>query len=332
VGQKRSVAVFRLVTGGTLEEKVYQRQIFKTVLSNRVLTENSVKNKTLKRSDLRDLLAPPSDAGVGDALGDAQAAAESAGEAGGAGGGASGSGGAGPGGGGSSSVGRELIGSRVSGSQKLEETSLLEGLLRGDLLSSTLDHEREVESGKGRDSSIASVEARRVAERAAAALRDSSESCARAAAGVRVPTWTGRNDGAGGPQHRFGTALSKAVAGLSGVPAAAGNEGSFFAAGHGCSAAIGSSALLQRVRQRETAAASSAGAPQDAGETTEADAMAAGLLRDISAFFRSHGGTVNTSQLVGRFRACAEPHLFKQLLRQVAKQQGKMWVLDSRFS
>lgn len=329
MGQKRAVAVFRLVTGGTLEEKVYQRQIFKTVLSNRVLTEGSVKNKTLKRSDLRDLLAPPSDMGVGDATADAEAEGDAA-----AGGAAGGVGGAAQEG--NRSAGRELVESRPSGSLKLEETSLLEGLLRGDLLSSTLDHEREVESGKGRDSSIASVEARRVAERAAAALRESSENCARSAAGGRVPTWTGRNDGAGGPQHRFGMALSKAVAGLSGdrAPAAAG--GSFFAAGHSGSAAIGSSALLQRVRQREAAAAGGGGAPSgappDASETSEADAMAAGLLQDISAFFRSHSGRVSTSQLVGRFRACAEPHLFKQLLRQVAKQQGKMWVIDTRFS
>ena len=32
IGQERSVSIFRLVTGGTLEEKVYQRQIYKQVI------------------------------------------------------------------------------------------------------------------------------------------------------------------------------------------------------------------------------------------------------------------------------------------------------------
>ncbi|KAL7452435.1 hypothetical protein ACHAWC_004157, partial [Mediolabrus comicus] len=33
-GQKRDVTVYRLITAGTIEEKIYQRQIFKTALSN----------------------------------------------------------------------------------------------------------------------------------------------------------------------------------------------------------------------------------------------------------------------------------------------------------
>lgn len=41
IGQKRPVTVYRLVTSGTIEEKIYHRQIFKTVLSNRVLGEGN---------------------------------------------------------------------------------------------------------------------------------------------------------------------------------------------------------------------------------------------------------------------------------------------------
>ena len=336
VGQTRSVAVFRLVTGGTLEEKVYQRQIFKTVLSNRVLTEGSVKNKTLKRSDLRDLLAPPADLGGGGSGGGGDAPAEAAIEA------MAAEGGRPRADSGAATSGRNTgapAEDRPAGTRKLEETSLLEGLLRGELLSGTLDHEREVDSGKGRESSIASVEARRVAERAAAALRESSENCARSAAGPRTPTWTGRNDGAGGPAHRFGAALSKTIVGAGAAgPAPAGASGSFFSAGAGRGAAIGSSALLQRVRQRE-ASLTPEGAPLAANESpsasgsaSEADSLAASLLQEIRSFFRSHGGRATTDQLVGRFRACAEPHLFKQLLRQVAQKQGKFWAIDARFS
>ena len=35
IGQEREVSVFRLVTSGTVEEKMYQRQIFKQYLTNR---------------------------------------------------------------------------------------------------------------------------------------------------------------------------------------------------------------------------------------------------------------------------------------------------------
>lgn len=37
VGQLRQVTVYRLITAGTIEEKIYHRQIFKTALTNRVL-------------------------------------------------------------------------------------------------------------------------------------------------------------------------------------------------------------------------------------------------------------------------------------------------------
>lgn len=42
VGQRRSVTVYRLITAGTIEEKIYHRQIFKTALTNRVLQVSNV--------------------------------------------------------------------------------------------------------------------------------------------------------------------------------------------------------------------------------------------------------------------------------------------------
>ena len=38
-GQKRDVTVYRLITKGTIEEKVYHRQIFKQFLTNKVLQD-----------------------------------------------------------------------------------------------------------------------------------------------------------------------------------------------------------------------------------------------------------------------------------------------------
>lgn len=36
IGQTREVVVYRLITSGTIEEKVYHRQIYKNFLTNKV--------------------------------------------------------------------------------------------------------------------------------------------------------------------------------------------------------------------------------------------------------------------------------------------------------
>ena len=39
IGQTKDVTVYRLVTKGTIEEKIYQRQIFKQLLTNRIIKD-----------------------------------------------------------------------------------------------------------------------------------------------------------------------------------------------------------------------------------------------------------------------------------------------------
>ena len=40
IGQRKEVTVYRLITSGTIEEKVYQRQIYKQFLTNKVSSAN----------------------------------------------------------------------------------------------------------------------------------------------------------------------------------------------------------------------------------------------------------------------------------------------------
>ena len=40
IGQKRPVVVYRLITSGTVEEKIYRRQVFKGGLANVTMSEN----------------------------------------------------------------------------------------------------------------------------------------------------------------------------------------------------------------------------------------------------------------------------------------------------
>lgn len=68
-GQEREVTIYRLITAGSVEEKIYQRQIFKTALSNKVL-QDPRQRRLFSQKDLRDLFSLSSDAGSVRAGGD----------------------------------------------------------------------------------------------------------------------------------------------------------------------------------------------------------------------------------------------------------------------
>ncbi|XP_041645609.1 DNA excision repair protein ERCC-6 [Cheilinus undulatus] len=60
IGQKQNVTIYRLLTAGTIEEKIYHRQIFKQFLTNRVLKDPK-QRRFFKSNDIYDLftLADP---------------------------------------------------------------------------------------------------------------------------------------------------------------------------------------------------------------------------------------------------------------------------------
>ena len=54
IGQTRNVCVYRLITAGTIEEKIYKKQIFKQYLSNKILQSPDQK-RIFKRQTIYDL-------------------------------------------------------------------------------------------------------------------------------------------------------------------------------------------------------------------------------------------------------------------------------------
>lgn len=54
IGQTKDVTVYRLITRGTIEEKVYQRQIYKHFLTNKIL-KNPQQKRFFKARDMKDL-------------------------------------------------------------------------------------------------------------------------------------------------------------------------------------------------------------------------------------------------------------------------------------
>ena len=60
--QEKDVTIYRLITAGTIEEKIYQRQIFKTALSNKVL-QDPKQRRLFSQRDLCDLFSLGDDTG-----------------------------------------------------------------------------------------------------------------------------------------------------------------------------------------------------------------------------------------------------------------------------
>lgn len=54
IGQTRDVIIYRLITAGTIEEKIYHRQVFKLYLTNRILRDTKQK-RFFKTNDLHEL-------------------------------------------------------------------------------------------------------------------------------------------------------------------------------------------------------------------------------------------------------------------------------------
>lgn len=62
-GQKNAVTVYRLITAGTIEEKIYHRQIFKTAVTNQVLQDPKQRSRLFSQRDLKDLFTLRPDPG-----------------------------------------------------------------------------------------------------------------------------------------------------------------------------------------------------------------------------------------------------------------------------
>lgn len=56
IGQERNVTIYRLISAGTIEEKIYQRQVWKQLLSNKILLDPKTQ-RFFKNSDLHDLFS-----------------------------------------------------------------------------------------------------------------------------------------------------------------------------------------------------------------------------------------------------------------------------------
>ncbi|KAI8604269.1 DNA repair and recombination protein RAD26 [Dissophora ornata] len=233
LGQTRAVTIYRLMTSGTIEEKIYHRQIFKQFLTNKILKDPK-QRRFFKSHDMADLFTLEGEDAVGTETGEIfqgseVAVAKSSDKS-----------------HGSRTKSRlskrggdsleEL--SRIDGVRKVEkfnmpressslpggvkdegdeelkfnsskitsttdsshensEVNILASLFESSGVHSALKHDEIMDSAK-QENLIVEQEATRVAERAMAALKESRKR--RRRQDLDVPTWTGKSGTAGAPK------------------------------------------------------------------------------------------------------------------------------------
>ncbi|KAG5176938.1 P-loop containing nucleoside triphosphate hydrolase protein [Tribonema minus] len=313
VGQTKPVTVYRLITAGTIEEKIYHRQIFKTALTNRVLKDPR-QRRLFNRSDLHELFLLGDD-GSADGLTETNDVFQGAGV-----------------------VELKKRPSRRNGATEDPGDAPDAGVLRALFDKAPLSGVFVHDLAEGGSAASAARQARRAqierqAEAAAIAALERLRESRRAihadlreagSAGDFVPTWTGRS-GAGG--RRFG--------------GSSGDGGG----GGGSAGGMSSQALLQCIQQRHTqrppsptlfaeatapaaAAAAAAAGGGGGGELNEQ------LLRRLQQFFRERRN-VRTDDILAEFADVQDQHavVFKQLLRAVAvcRQGVWSWKEDADF-
>ncbi|KAG0284696.1 hypothetical protein BGZ96_010963 [Linnemannia gamsii] len=228
LGQTRSVTIYRLMTSGTVEEKIYHRQIFKQFLTNKILKDPK-QRRFFKSHDMADLFTLEDENAVGTETGGIFAGSEVA----------------------VKSQGKRKSSKRdvdsvdevakIEGVRKIEkfkapresgllpggmaddevdaeinftktvdqpaetdpssheggEANILSRLFENSGVHSALKHDEIMDSAK-QENLIVEREATKVAERAMAALRESRKR--RRRQDLDVPTWTGKSGTAGAPK------------------------------------------------------------------------------------------------------------------------------------
>lgn len=333
LGQKRDVTVYRLMTAGTIEEKIYHRQIFKQFLTNKILRDPK-QRQTFQFGELHDLFS----------LGDEQhgptetsklfketevtygknergAQTNTAGPA------------EEP-----HDQDEKKDISSVAGVASMEkfhgepeekneqtpggsnsEARIMEGLFAQSGVHSALEHENIVNGTRvvRADPKIIEAEAKKVAREAAEELRKAEESARSVPIGV--PTWTGQFGVAGRPEESRGFGSN-------------GGSSSSRAA-RGAAAGPSSANILANLAHRNEPAANTGSFRGPSGK----DFMA--MIRD---FITAHGGAVHTKMLIDQFnRYCTTPQRsaeFKEMLKTIAELQkgGRNgrgeWTLKPEFA
>ncbi|XP_043691130.1 protein CHROMATIN REMODELING 8 [Telopea speciosissima] len=357
IGQTRDVTIYRLITRGTIEEKVYHRQIYKHFLTNKIL-KNPQQRRFFKARDMKDLFTLDdgedgstetsnifkqlsNEANIFEGHKDGQdkrrtinatetctsnSAVERETK---------------PAPGPSQRTGRERA--DQSDGDTDQETNVLKSLFDAYGIHSAMNHD-VIMNAQDDEKMRLEEQASQVAQRAAEALRQSR--MLRSQDGISVPTWTGRSGAAGAPssvRKKFGSAVNSQLIGNSksseGSSGSGMNRPNGFAAGASAGKALSSADLLAKIRGTQERAVSDGLEHQflsASGSTVRTQPIAdvgpsrpthkAGLqpellIRQICTFIQQRGGRSSSASIVQHFKdrvPSTDLALFKNLLKEIA--------------
>lgn len=353
LGQKREVTIYRLMTAGTIEEKIYHRQIFKQFLTNKILKDPK-QRQTFHLNDLHDLFSLTNEGDPTETstlFKDAEVNYSAAGTVDSARPAQSNSGTDATAANGDLNI-KALPGissmERYAGELEEEkqtnedgatnsEARMMEGIFARSGIHSAVEHDAIIE-GKGArkvaaDPVLIEKEAKRVAAEAAKELRRAGEVARTVPIGT--PTWTGQVGVSGRPQE---TTAQRAFSSNSR------NRGG----------ALQSSSLLATLQQRQTNVPQSSNTTPGNASPARSSGSAASASRSgtpslpqgkdfgklIRDYLTAHGGSVHTQMLIDHFnRFCTTPQAtmdFKETLKILAKldkgSRGRgRWVLKDEY-
>lgn len=366
IGQKKDVTVYRLITRGTIEEKVYHRQIYKHFLTNKIL-KNPQQRRFFKARDMQDLFTLNDDENGGSTETSSifsqvsedvnivgapdnqdkrsfKATAEKDDDS--------------NIGGGNNSKTKGKAGDGNSNGELDGEASILQSLFDAHGIHSAMNHDAIMDAHDEEKLKL-EEQASQVAQRAAEALRQSR--MLRSRENVAVPTWTGKSGAAGGPssvRRKFGSAVNPQLTSKSSEESLNDSAGraNALAAGASAGKALSSVELLARIRGNQEKAVSDGLVHQFGMSASTSNGRAGSLnsghrsascsyvvqsevlVRQICTFIQQRGGKTNSASIVDHFRdrvPSKDLPLFKNLLKEIAtldkNPSGSFWVLKPEY-
>lgn len=347
IGQTRDVTIYRLITRGTIEEKIYHRQIYKHFLTNKIL-KNPQQKRFFKARDMRDLFTLQDDedhsstetsnifnqlsndvniASIDSSSNDSQVDNPSEG-----------------------TCKTKLNTSETSGAED-EETNILKSLFVANGIHSAVNHDAIMNANDNNRVKF-EEQASLVAQKAAEALRQSR--MIRSQDSFSTPTWTGKCGAAGGPssvRRKFGSRVKSNIFGSSKQSSDQSSQPPGFQVGTAKdNSTLSSAQLLARIKgNREKAVCD--GFDQQLGSSSSCSrseplnkniiVQPEILIRQLCTFIQQRGGSAGSGSIVQHFKPripTKDLPLFRNLLKEIAVLEksaenggSSMWILKPEY-
>ncbi|CAI5725279.1 hypothetical protein KXD40_003559 [Peronospora effusa] len=329
IGQLKPVTVYRFVTAGTIEEKIYHRQIFKQYLSSKVLHE-AKRKRCFNKHSLRDLFVLEDEKGEGEGVaetnelfvaGNVERPAEvEDGEE-------------------EEAKSVEQSGDGRSNTDGGDNDVVLKQLFDDGDVRGVFDHSAVESDGvQNQEADLVEMEATKIAQGALSALRASGALVRQQRETIYTPTWTGRSGVAGDPSQR--RQQHSAIRGRDTLRGRGRGRGKGERNG-----GVSSRDMLARIKQRRDGVAAqvtrfsaqSRSTASGACQSSESGSISASeMAKRLHSFLVSNEAKgVTTERLLEHFGNIVGPKdklVFRHVLRDMARCRNRRWTLKPSYS